>query len=78
MNGIACILPDIKIDFPESFQKYQDFFNSLKIDQPLPELPELDSDKEKVFLASRNILNDYFNIKSAEVRLSKYRLICTF
>jgi len=78
MNGIASILPDIKIDFPESFQKYQDFFNSIKIDEPLPELPNLDSDKEKVFLASRNILNDYFNIKSAEVRLSKYRLYAPF
>jgi multidrug efflux pump subunit AcrA (membrane-fusion protein) len=78
MNGIAGILPDIKIDFPESFQKYQDFFNSIKIDKPLPELPELDSDKEKVFLASRNILNDYFNIKSAEVRLSKYSLYAPF
>jgi len=44
----------------------------------LPELPKLDSDKEKVFLASRNILNDYFNIKSAEIRLSKYRLYAPF
>lgn len=78
MNGIAGILPDIKIDFPESYKKYEDFFNSIKINEPLPELPQLDSDKEKVFLASRNILNDYFNIKSAEVRLSKYRLYAPF
>lgn len=78
MNGIASILPDIRIDFPESFKKYQDFFNSIKIDKPLPELPKLDSDKEKVFLASRNILNDYFSIKSAEVRLSKYKLYAPF
>ena len=78
MNGIASILPDIRIDFPESYQKYQDFFNSIIIDKPLPELPKLDSDKEKVFLASRNILNDYFNIKSAEVRLAKYRLYAPF
>jgi len=78
MNGIAGILPDIRIDFPESFQKYQNFFNSIKIDKALPELPELDSDKEKVFLASRNVLNDYFSIKSAEVRLSKYSLYAPF
>ena len=78
MNGIAAILPDIRIDFPESYQKYEDFFNSIKIDKPLPELPKLDSNKEKVFLASRNILNDYFNIKSAEVRLAKYRLYAPF
>ena len=36
MNGIAAILPDIRIDFPESYQKYEDFFNSIKIDKPLP------------------------------------------
>ena len=78
MNGIAAILPDMRIDFPESYQKYQDFFNSIRIDEPLPELPLLDSDKEKVFLASRNVLNDYFSIKSAEVRLSKYRLYAPF
>jgi len=78
MNGIASILPDIRIDFPDSYKKYQDFFNAIKIDRPLPELPDLDSDKEKVFLASRNILNDYFSIKSAEIRLSKYRLYAPF
>jgi len=78
MHGLAGILPDIRIDFPESYQKYQDFFNSIKIDKPLPELPALDSDKEKVFLASRNILNDYFNIISAEVRLAKYKLYAPF
>lgn len=69
MNGIASILPDIRIDFPESYNKYEAFFNSIEITKPLPDLPKLDSDKEKVFLASRNILNDYFSIKSAEVRL---------
>jgi len=78
MNSLAGILPDIRIDFPESYPKYQDLFNSIKIDKPLPELPVLDSDKEKVFLASRNILNDYFNILSAEVRLAKYKLYAPF
>ena len=78
MNGIAGILPDIRIDFPESYQKYMDFFNSIEIDESLPPLPKTDSDKEKVFLASRNILNDYYSIKSAEVRLSKYKLYAPF
>ncbi|MCF8405763.1 MAG: HlyD family efflux transporter periplasmic adaptor subunit [Bacteroidales bacterium] len=78
MNSLAGILPDIRIDFPESYDKYQIFFNSIKIDDPLPELPQLDSDKEKVFLASRNILNDYYNIKSAEIRLGKYKLFAPF
>lgn len=78
LNAIAGILPDIKIDYPESFDKYVDFFNAVIITEPLPPLPELDSEKEKVFLASRNILNDYYSIKSAEVRLSKHKLYAPF
>jgi len=78
LNAIAGILPDIKIDYPGSYRKYEDFFNSVKINEPLPPLPEPDSDAEKIFLASRNILNDYFNIKSSEVRLSKYTLYAPF
>jgi len=78
MNGIASILPDIRIDYPESYAKYEAFFSSIKIDQPLPELPGLDSEKEKVFLASRNILNDYYNIKSAEVRIERYKMYAPF
>jgi multidrug efflux pump subunit AcrA (membrane-fusion protein) len=78
MNGIASILPDIRIDFPESYSKYEAFFSSIKIDEPLPELPGLDSEKEKVFLASRNILNDYYSIKSAEVRVGRYKMYAPF
>ena len=78
MNNIASILPDIRIDYPESYSKYESFFNSIKIDNPLPELPGVDSEKEKVFLASRNILNDYYSIKSSEVRVNRYRMYAPF
>ncbi len=78
LNAIAGILPDIRIDFPESFDKWNDFFNAININQDLPDLPAMDSDKEKIFLASRNILNDYYSIQSAEVRLEKYRIYAPF
>ncbi len=78
MHGIANILPDIRIDFPTSYATYEGFFNAIKIDKPLPGLPNVGSEKEKVFLASRNILNDYYSIKSAEVRLSRYRILAPF
>ena len=77
-NSIANILPDFKIDFPEDYQKIRDFFDALKIDKPLPELPVIDSDQQRIFLASRNILNDYFNIKSSEIQLSKHRIYAPF
>ncbi len=78
LNGIAGILPDMKIDFPKSYQKWLSFFNDIEIDKPLPKLPEIDSDKEKVFLASRNILNDYYTILSSQIRFSKYNIYAPF
>lgn len=78
LNGIAGILPDMKIDFPESYGKWTNFFNEINITKLLPNLPNIDSDKEKVFLASRNILNDYYTIQSAEIRLSKYKIYAPF
>lgn len=78
LNGIAGILPDMKIDFPESYTTWSDFFNSINISKPLPNLPQMDSDKEKVFLASRNILSDYYTIQSAEIRLEKYKIYAPF
>jgi membrane fusion protein, multidrug efflux system len=78
LNGIAGILPDMKIDFPESYAKWTNFFNSIDIGKDLPDLPKIDSDKEKVFLASRNILSDYYTIQSSEIRLSKYDIYAPF
>ena len=78
MNSIASILPDIKIDYPESYTIYENFFNAVELSEPLPPLPDPNSEAEKIFLASRNILNDYFNIKGLEVRLSKYRITAPF
>ena len=78
LNSIAGILPDMKIDFPESYQKWMDFFDNIDINKPLPELPSIPSGKEKVFLASRNILNDYYTIESLQIRLSKYHIYAPF
>lgn len=78
LNSIAGILPDMKIDFPESYEKWARFFDEIDITKPLPQFPETDSEKEKVFLASRNILNDYYTILSSEIRLSKYKIYAPF
>lgn len=77
-NSIANILPDFKIDFPDDYEKILAFFNKLKIDEPLPELPVITSDQQRIFLASRNILNDYFAIKTSEIQLAKHRIYAPF
>lgn len=77
-NSIANILPDFKIDYPEDYQKIKDFFDALRIDKPLPDLPVITSDQQRIFLASRNILNDYFTIKSNEIQLGKHSIYAPF
>ncbi len=78
LNKLAQSLPDIRIDYTDRFDEWMDFFNAIKLDKDLPALPEMKSGKEKVFLASRNILGDYYAIKSGEVKLSKYRIYAPF
>ena len=72
INIIAQMLPDIRIDFASEYEKWSDYVASIKLNRELPTLPAWSSDKEKVFLATRNVLTEYFSIKSLEEQLSKY------
>ncbi len=78
LSSVAKILPDIKVDFVDSYKTWSDFFSAIEIDKTLPEMPKAKNDQEKVFLASRNIFNDYYTIQSSEVRLQKYTIIAPF
>ncbi len=78
LNSLANILPDLKIDYANSFEKWNTFFESIEISAALPPLPEISSNQEKIFLASKNILRDYYSIKSDEERLKRYTLKAPF
>lgn len=69
---IVNLLPDIELDFPKEVQKWKKFVNQIDDKQNLPELPNFNTDKEKRFMNSRNVSTEYYSIKSAETRLSKY------
>ena len=78
LNAIANLLPDFKVDFPDSYKNWTDFLGSINIEQDLPPLPKINAAKEKIFLAGRNILSDYYGIKGEEVRLKKYKIYASF
>lgn len=78
LKDIASILPDFKIDFPESYAKWESYFNSIDVDKPLPELPKYSSSKEKTFLAVKNILTNYYNIRQREENLKKHSVYAPF
>jgi len=78
LNLMAGALADIKIDFPKSYDRWLGFFNSIDVAKDLPDLPKSSTTQEKTFLASRNVLSEYYNIKKDEIRLSKYTIRAPF
>jgi len=78
LTSIANILPDLKIDYKDSYTKWTDFFESIDITKDLPDLPEINTSQEKIFLASRNILSDFYTIKSEEERYRKHLIYAPF
>ena len=78
LTTITTLLPDIKVDFPDQYPVFNRFFNAIDMDKDLPELPAVTNEKLKIFLASRNVLSDYYGIKQDEKRLSRHSLYAPF
>lgn len=77
-NLITSVMPDLRLDYPEVFPKWEAYLRGYDINKNLPALPELLSEKEKYFISGRGILTSYYNIRNLEQRLSKYRIVAPF
>ena len=78
LKNLAAILPDLKVDFPAAFEKWKTYFQTIDMNKPLIELPQIDTQKEKVFLATKDILKGYYDIKQKEINLEKYSVKAIF
>ncbi len=77
-NQIVATLPDLRFDYADAFQKWENYVTSFDVEKPLQPLPEMTSDKEKLFMAGRNINSTWFTVKNVEERLSKYTIYAPF
>jgi len=75
---IATVVPDIKLDFPESGKFWEKYLLDFRIEEELKPLPEIKNPKERFYLAGNNIYNQYYSIKSKEETLKKYLLKAPF
>jgi len=77
-NQLAAIMPDLRLDYPAYFSKWQTYLSNFDLTKSTPTLPEMTSDKERFFISGRGILTSYYNVKNLEQRLSKYRISAPF
>ncbi|KJD32184.1 RND transporter [Tamlana nanhaiensis] len=77
-NSIAAIMPDLRLDFPDVFSKWQTYLSGFDLSKTTPKLPEMSSDKENYFITGRGIVSSYYNVKNLEQRLSKYNITAPF
>ena len=66
------------LDFPEAVSHWQNYISVFDIEQPIPTFPTPTTEKEKRFLASRNIYTPYYNIKNLETQLANYTIYAPF
>lgn len=77
-NQITAIMPDLRLDYPEAFDKWQAYLSSFDVEKSTPPLPAFSSEREGYFITGRNIQATYFNVKNLEQRLSKFRIAAPF
>lgn len=78
LNAITQIMPDIKFDYPESFQKWKSYLDQFNVEQSVRPLPVVSNEKEKYYISGKNIYNQYYTIKSMEDRMSNYSISAPF
>ncbi len=78
LNALTGILPDLKSDYPDSYEQWLAYVDAYHFGNALQELPEPKSSEEKFFLTSNQVYHLFFQIKSLEERLSKYTIYAPY
>ncbi len=74
LQSITSILGDLKFDYADAFDKWNNYVQAFDVDRLLKELPATSSEREKAFINGKNIVTQYYNIKAQEVQASYYQI----
>ncbi|MCC7429842.1 efflux RND transporter periplasmic adaptor subunit [bacterium] len=72
LNSISKVLPELQLDFPESYKTWEKYLNSFDLETETKPLPETKNQKELVVLARYNVLTTFYGVKKLEISYSKY------
>ena len=77
-NQIVLLLPDLRLDYQESFPDWEKYVNDFDLEGNIKPLPEPKSEREKLFISGRNIYSPYYAAKNLEERMNKYIIRAPF
>ena len=77
-NLLVGILPDLKFDYPDAFDKWETYIKSFDVNARLQPLPKFSSDREEFYIAGQNIITTWYTVKNIEERLNKYTIYTPF
>ncbi len=78
MSNLARLLPELDVDFPEESEPWRDYFASFQIEGATADLPEVKSERIKLYLARYNIYQGFYDIRAQELLLSKAAIRASF
>jgi multidrug efflux pump subunit AcrA (membrane-fusion protein) len=78
LNQIVQLLPDIKFDYPEEYEKWSAYVEDFNIKERTQPLPQPGSEREKFFIDGKNLSTAFYNIKQLEAQLEKYHIYAPF
>ncbi len=78
INQLAIMLPDMELDYPKAYKKWETYLKSIDINATVPKLPTPKTNAEKLFVSGKSIYKTYYSIKNLEERLSKYFIRAPF
>ena len=76
-NLITSILPDLNLDFPESYKIWNDYLKKFDLQKGVPQLPKM-NDKVRLFVSGRGVISSYYSLLNLEKILSFYTIRAPF
>lgn len=78
LNLVTSLMPDLRLDYPEAFPKWQNYLNNFDLSKSLAPLPEISSPNVNYFITGKGVFSRFYNVKNLEQRLGKYQITAPF
>ncbi|MEM6299382.1 MAG: HlyD family efflux transporter periplasmic adaptor subunit, partial [Bacteroidota bacterium] len=78
LNLLTSMMPDIKADYPDSYQKWLGYISAYESGERLKALPSPQSEEERYFLIAHQVFSTFYGIQAQEERLQKFSIQAPF